>query len=79
MQGREALRKHLAERGVGHSVYYPVPLHLQECFRELGYRSGDFPRAEKACAEVISLPIYPELSQGQQAQVVDAVVSFYAR
>lgn len=75
---RDALRQHLRERRVGHAVYYPVPLHLQECFRELGYREGDFPEAERASREVISLPIYPELDPAQQQQVVDAIVEFYA-
>jgi dTDP-4-amino-4,6-dideoxygalactose transaminase len=77
VERRDALREHLNADGIGHSVYYPVPLHLQECFRELGYREGDLPRAEQACREVVSLPIYPELTAGQQRRVVDSLATFY--
>ena len=55
-----------------------MPLHLQECFRELGYKEGDFPVAERACREVMSLPVYPELTREQQERVVSAVVGFYS-
>ena len=74
---RDDLREHLRRRGVGHSVYYPTPLHLQECFSELGYREGDFPVAEQATREVISIPVYPGLDEAQQRRVVDAIVEFY--
>ncbi|MCP3978569.1 MAG: DegT/DnrJ/EryC1/StrS family aminotransferase [bacterium] len=74
---RDALREHLAKREIGHSVYYPVPLHLQPCFGELGYSAGDFPNAEAAAQEVVSLPIYPELDESMQRRVVDALVEFY--
>ena len=77
VERREELREYLGARGIGHSVYYPVPLHLQECFRDLGYSEGDFPQAERACREVISLPVYPELSGEQQERVVAAIVEFY--
>jgi dTDP-4-amino-4,6-dideoxygalactose transaminase len=77
VRDRDGLRKHLQDNGVGHSVYYPVPLHLQDCFRELGYVEGDFPVAEKACREVISLPVYPELTGAQIERVVEAVTGFY--
>jgi dTDP-4-amino-4,6-dideoxygalactose transaminase len=77
VERRDELRKHLTQRGIGHSVYYPVPLHLQECFRELGYRPGSLPRAEQACREVISLPIFPELAEAQQRLVVGAIAEFY--
>jgi dTDP-4-amino-4,6-dideoxygalactose transaminase len=74
---RDELREHLKNAGVGHSVYYPVPLHLQECFRELGYKEGDLPETERACGEVVSLPVYPELTREQQQSVVSAVAEFY--
>jgi dTDP-4-amino-4,6-dideoxygalactose transaminase len=74
---RDALREHLTARGVGSSVYYPVPLHLQECFAYLGYRQGEFPESERACAEVLSLPVYPELTESQLVYVADAVKEFF--
>ncbi len=74
---RDRLRAHLAARGVGTAVYYPRPLHLQECFAALGYGEGDLPEAERACREVVSLPVYPELTSEQQAVVIDAVREFY--
>jgi dTDP-4-amino-4,6-dideoxygalactose transaminase len=77
VERRDALREHLAAAGIGHSVYYPVPLHLQECFRELGHGEGDFPATERACREVVSLPVYPELTHDQQEQVVNAIAGFY--
>jgi dTDP-4-amino-4,6-dideoxygalactose transaminase len=79
VERRDELREHLTRSGIGCSVYYPVPLHLQECFRELGYREGSFPRAEQACREVISLPIYPELTEDQQRRVVGAIAEFYRK
>jgi dTDP-4-amino-4,6-dideoxygalactose transaminase len=76
-QQRDDLREHLRSQGIGHAVYYPVPLHLQECFAELGHEKGDFPEAERACEEVLALPVYPELTEQQQERVVSAVVGFY--
>jgi dTDP-4-amino-4,6-dideoxygalactose transaminase len=76
---RDALMSHLRERGVGTKVYYPIPLHRQECFSYLGYQAGAFPEAERAAAETLALPAYPELSEAQRAYVVDSVKSFKPR
>jgi dTDP-4-amino-4,6-dideoxygalactose transaminase len=73
---RDALMNHLRERGVGTKVYYPIPLHRQECFSYLGYKAGAFPEAERAAAETVALPAYPELSEAQQAYVIDSIKSF---
>lgn len=75
---RDALVEHLRARGIGCAVYYPIGLHLQPCFAHLGYRRGSLPETERAMAEVISLPVYPELTDAQQDTVVAALREFYA-
>jgi dTDP-4-amino-4,6-dideoxygalactose transaminase len=76
-KNRDNLIEHLKKHGVDVKIYYPVPLHLQECFSYLDYASGDFPQAERAALETIALPIYPELSAEQQHHVVNMIRSFY--
>ena len=75
---RDELQAHLKAKGVGHAVYYPLALHLQPCFAHLGYGRGSLPVTEAAMDSVISLPVYPELTRGQQDTVIEAVTSFYA-
>lgn len=75
---REGLRRALEARGIGHAVYYPRPLHLQPCLAFLGYEPGAFPHAERAAAEVLALPIYPELAEAQQQEVVSVIADHYA-
>jgi dTDP-4-amino-4,6-dideoxygalactose transaminase len=78
VKDRDALREHLQGQGIGCAVYYPVPLHLQPCFAYLGYAKGDFPEAERAAGEVLSIPVYPELEADERERVAAAVEAFYA-
>ena len=74
---RDKLQKYLADNEIGSAVFYPKPLHLQDCFRELGYKQGDMPVAERLCNEVLSLPVYPELTPEQIEYVAGTVLKFY--
>lgn len=76
---RDGLRAHLQVRNVGTEIYYPVPLHLQKCFSNLGYTPGDCPVAETAAESVVSIPIYPELTKAQQDYVVESCADYFAR
>jgi dTDP-4-amino-4,6-dideoxygalactose transaminase len=77
VQRRDELRQHLAAASVGTEIYYPIPLHLQQCFAYLGYRPGDLPEAERAAREVLALPVFPELSPAQIDHVTGTIQRFY--
>ena len=78
VEKRDDLMGSLKQKGIGTEIYYPVPFHLQECFRYLGHKEGDFPESERAAKETVAIPIYPELTAGQQTEVVEAMREFYA-
>ena len=76
-EDRDRLLEFLNRKGIDSRIYYPLPLHLQECYKNLGYKEGDFPEAELASKETLALPIYPELSEAQRDYVIKAVREFY--
>lgn len=76
---RDELRAHLSNAGIGTEIYYPLPLHLQKCFKYLGYKKGDFPVSEKSAKGALALPIYPELKEAEQKYVVSSINEFYTR
>lgn len=74
---RDALREHLSQQKIGSEIYYPIPLHQQECYADLGYATGSLPETERAAQEILHLPIYPELTEQEQSRVVAAVAAYY--
>jgi dTDP-4-amino-4,6-dideoxygalactose transaminase len=76
---RNDLRQFLNKNHVATEIYYPLPLHLQECFKNLGYHQGDFPVAERAADEVLALPVYPELTENQLEYVVEMIAHFFEK
>ena len=76
-KNRDGLRAHLRDADIGVEIYYPVPLHLQDCYRYLGHKAGDFPESEQAADEVLALPIYPDLTEDQKTYVVESIRSYY--
>ena len=74
---RDELTNYLREKGIGYAIYYPSPMHLQECFKHLGYKQGDFPEAEKAGKEAVAISIYPELTNDMKERVAETVLYFY--
>jgi dTDP-4-amino-4,6-dideoxygalactose transaminase len=78
VQDREALQANLAEAGIGSGIHYPIPLHLQKAYQHLGYKKGDFPVTERVAAEIVSLPMFPQLTHGQLEEVANKVKEFAA-
>jgi dTDP-4-amino-4,6-dideoxygalactose transaminase len=77
VERRDGLQAHLKAHGIASAIYYPVPLHRQPCFADLGFAAGSLPHAERAATEVLSLPVYPELTHPQLDYVIDAIREFY--
>jgi dTDP-4-amino-4,6-dideoxygalactose transaminase len=78
VEKRDALQSFLKEKGIQAGVYYPVPLHLQQCFARFGYKNGDLPEAEKASLTSLALPVYPELKKAEKDYIVKSVREFFA-
>ncbi len=74
---RDDLKAHLTEKGIGNAVYYPISLHQQSCFLDMGYKEGALPVSEQACREVLALPVYPELTEAQVDHVINTITAFY--
>ena len=79
VKDRDALLKYLIQEGIGAEIYYPIPLHKQKCLMEMGYNDLTYPEAEKAAAETLALPIYPELTDSMQKYVVERIAAFYEK
>ena len=79
VERRNELQAYLKDKGIGSAIYYPLPLHLQTCFAYLGYKKGSMPESEKAAEQVLSLPIFPELTAAEQQTVVRAIRAFFDR
>jgi dTDP-4-amino-4,6-dideoxygalactose transaminase len=77
VERRDQLKAYMACANIGTEVYYPIPLHMQQCFGYLGYRPQDCPEAHRASCETLAIPIYPELSEAQQQYVVETIAAFY--
>jgi dTDP-4-amino-4,6-dideoxygalactose transaminase len=77
VQRRDELKQHLDKAGIGNAIYYPKALHLQECFASLGYKAGDLPISEAASAEVLSIPVFPELTDAERTEVGETILAFY--
>jgi dTDP-4-amino-4,6-dideoxygalactose transaminase len=76
---RDALQAHLKGRGIGSAIYYPIALHEQPCFQYLGYKQGQLPETELACKEVLSLPVYPEMTEAMLEEVAQGLLSFFGK